>query len=129
MRTLVVNSASIPFSSNDDMIFEILTASDDMVIGAVWQLFELSLLVSKYKHCKQSLKAPDGVLKLVYHNTGVFRKQTMLNSAFIKVEEHVTTGLHQLQKQRIPTIFAAIIVRVYGLQRLPHQNLGNCGCA
>jgi hypothetical protein len=62
IRTLAVNCAPILLCSKDDGKTAAETASDEMVIGAVWVLSEFSLLVGEQNHSNPSLKAPDNAL-------------------------------------------------------------------
>jgi len=63
IRTLAVNCTPILDCSQDAGKTAADTASDDMVMGAVRALCELSLLVSQQDHSDLSLAALDDALK------------------------------------------------------------------
>jgi len=66
IRTLAVNCVPILVCSKDDGKAAAETASDEMVMGAVWALCEFSLLVSQQNHLDLSLKALNDALKRFY---------------------------------------------------------------
>jgi len=63
ITTLAVNCDPILVSSNDDRKTLVETASDEMVMGAMWALCEFSILVSHQNHSDVSLNALDDALK------------------------------------------------------------------
>jgi len=85
-----------------------------MVMGAVWALCECSLLVSQQNHSDLSLKALDNALKRFYQKKGIFRAQKMSKSVKAKVDDLLATESHQLRKQKIHKIRAAMEALVYG---------------
>ena len=107
IRTLSVNCAPILHCSRDDRKTAAETASDEMVMGAVWALCEFSLLVSQQNHSDLSLTALDDALKRVYKKNIAFREQKMSKSAKSKVDEQLATESHQLRDQKIHKIRAA----------------------
>jgi len=72
IRTLAVNCIPILDCSQDTRKTAAETASDEMVMGAVWALCEFSLLVSQQNHSNLSLAALDDALKRCYKK-GAFR--------------------------------------------------------
>jgi len=66
IRTLAGKCAPILVCCTDDGITAVETASDEMVLGAVWALCEFSLLVSQRNHSDLPLKALDDALKGFY---------------------------------------------------------------
>jgi hypothetical protein len=95
IRTLAVNCAPILDYFKDDGKTLVETASDEMVMGAVWALCEFSQLVTQQNHSDPSLTALDDALKRFYKKTGTFREQKMSKSAMAKVDEPLGTGTHQ----------------------------------
>jgi hypothetical protein len=81
IRTLAVNCAPIPLRFNDDGKTEAETASDEIVMGAMWALCEFSLLVSQQNHSELSLAALDDEFKRFYQKKGIFRAQNVSKSA------------------------------------------------
>jgi len=63
IRTLDVNATPSRECSNDDGKTLADSASDQIVLGAVWALCEFSLLVSQQNHCGISLTALDNAMK------------------------------------------------------------------
>jgi hypothetical protein len=63
IRTMAVNCTEILVCSKDEGKTAAKTASDEMVMGAVWALSEFSLLVSQQIHSDLSLAALDNALK------------------------------------------------------------------
>ena len=66
IRTLAVNCAPIPHCSKDDWETMTETASEEMVMGAVQTLCELSELVSQQNHSDLFLTVLDDALKRFY---------------------------------------------------------------
>jgi len=62
IRTLAVKCASICDCSKDDRKTAVETASDEMVMGAMWALCEFCLLISQPNHSALSLTALDDAL-------------------------------------------------------------------
>ena len=91
-------------------------ASDEMVMGAVWALCEFSPLVSQQNHLHLFLKALDNALKWFYQKKGTFWEEKMLKSALAEVDELLATESHQLRKQNIHYICAAMEAVVYGAE-------------
>jgi hypothetical protein len=114
IRTLAVNCAPILVCSKDDGKTAAETASNEMVIGVVLALCEFSLLVSQQNYSDLSLKALDDALKWFYQKKEIFRDQKMWKSVKAKVDDLLATESHQLRKQKIHKIRAAIEARVYG---------------
>jgi len=63
IRPLAVNSATILDYSKHDRKSVVETASDEMVMGAVWVSCEFTLLVSQQNHSDLFLTALDDALK------------------------------------------------------------------
>jgi len=63
------------------------TASDEMVIRAVYALCEFSLLVSQQNHTDVSLTALYDGLKRLYKKMGDFQEQKVLKSVKAQVDE------------------------------------------
>jgi hypothetical protein len=118
IRTLAVNWAPILVCSKDDGKTVAETASDEMVMGAVWALCEFSLLVTKQNHSDLSLTALDDALKRFYQKKGIFREQKMTKSAKAKVDDLLATESHQLREQKIHKIRAAMEALVYGAEKV-----------
>jgi hypothetical protein len=70
IRTLAVNCAPILDCSQDAWKTAAETASDEMVMGAVRALCEISQLVSQQNHSDLSLQALDDALQGVYQKKG-----------------------------------------------------------
>jgi len=113
-----VNCAPILDCSKDDGKTEAETASDEMVMGAVWALCEFSLLVSQQNCSDLSLKALDDALKHLYQRMGIFREHKMSKSAKAKVDDLLATESHQLRDQKIHKIRAAMEALVYGAEKV-----------
>jgi hypothetical protein len=62
IRTLAVSCTLIYHSPEEDMKTAVDTASDEIVMGAVWASSEFSLYVSQQNHSNVSLTALDNVL-------------------------------------------------------------------
>ena len=90
------------------------TASDEMVMGAVRALCELSLLVSQPNYSDLSLNVLDNALKQFYQNKGIFREQKLSKTAKAKVDGLVAREFHLLREQMIHKICAAVEALVYG---------------
>jgi len=72
IRTVAVNFAPILDCSKDDRKTLAETASDEMVMGAVQSLCEISLLVSQHNQSDLSLTALDNELMRFYKMNGAF---------------------------------------------------------
>ena len=118
IRTLAVNCAPILVCSKDEGKTAAETASDKMVMGAVRALCEFSLLVSQQNHTDLCLKALDDVLKQFYQKKRIFRERKMSQSAKAKVDDLSETESHQLRKQKIQKICAAMEALVYGVEKV-----------
>jgi len=108
IRTLAVNCAPILDCSQDAGKAAVETASDEMVMEAVWALFQFSLLVSLQNHSDLSLNALDDALKGFYQTKFIFWDQKMLNSAKTKVDQLLASESQQLCEQNIYKIRAAM---------------------
>jgi hypothetical protein len=93
-------------------------ASDEMVMGAVRALCEFSLLVSQQNHLDLSLTALDDALRRFYLKNGIFQEQKMSKSAKAKVDDMLASESHQLHKQKIYKIQAAMEALVYGAEKV-----------
>jgi len=118
IRTLAVNCVRILFCFQDDRKTVAETASDEMVMGAVWALCEFSLLVSQHNNSNLSLNALYDALKRFHQNMGVFREQIMSKSAKAKVDDLLVRESHLLREQKIHMIFAAMEALVYGAEKV-----------
>jgi len=118
IRTLAVNCAPILVCSTDDGKTAAETASDEMVMGAVRELCEFSLLVSQQNHSDLSLKALDDALKRFYQKKGIFREQKMSKFVKAKVDDLLAKKSHQLREQKIHKIRAAMEAVVYGAAKV-----------
>jgi len=118
IRTLAVNCAPILDCSQDAGKTAAETASDEMVMGAVRALCQLSLLVSQQNHSDLSLAALDDALKRFYKKKGAFRDQKMSKSAKAKVDELLARESHHLREQKIYKIRAAMEVQLYGAEKV-----------
>jgi len=116
--TLAVNCTPILDCSKDDRKTVAEEASDAMVMGAVRALCEFSLLVSQHNHSDLSLKALDDALKRFYRKKGIFGEQKMLKSVKAKVDDLLAMESHQLRKQKIHKIRAAMEALVYGAEKI-----------
>jgi len=72
IRTLVVHCAQNLDCSKDDGKTAVETATNQMVMGAVWAGCELSLLVSQQNHSDLSLTAVDDALKRLSPRTVLY---------------------------------------------------------
>jgi len=77
IRTLAVNCAPILDCSKDDGKTVAENAANEMVMGEVRALCQISLLVSQHNHFDLSLKALDDALKRFCQKKGIFREQKM----------------------------------------------------
>jgi hypothetical protein len=118
IRTLAMNCTPILVCSKDEGKTAAKTASDEMVMGAVWALSEFSLLVSQQIHSDLSLVALDNALKWLYQKKGMFRAQKIFKSAKAKVDELLAKESHQLREQKIHQIRAAMEALVYGAEKV-----------
>jgi hypothetical protein len=118
IRTLAVNCAPILYCPKDDVKTAAENASDEIVMGAVQTLCQFSLLVSQQNHSDLSLKALDDSLTRFYQKTGIFRDQQMSKSAKAKVDDLLATESHQLCKQKIHRIRAAMEALLYGAEKV-----------
>jgi len=94
------------------------TASDAMVMGAVWALCEFSLLVSQQNHSDLSLTELDDALKQLYQKLYHFREQKMSKSAQAKLDDLLARESHLLREQKINKIRAAMEALVYGAEKV-----------
>jgi len=122
IRTLAMNCAPIHVCWKNDRKTAPQTASDEIVMGAVWALGEFSLLVSQQNHSDLSLKALDNAVKLFYQKKGIIREQKMSKSSKAKVDDLLATESHQLLEQTIDKICAAIEAVVYGAEKVSSTN-------
>ena len=116
IRTLALNCAPILVCYKENRKTAAETASDEMVMGAVWASCEFSLLVRQQSHSDLSLKALDAALKRFYHKKGIFRQQKMSKSARAKVDDPLATESHHLREHKIHTIRMAMEALVYGAE-------------
>jgi hypothetical protein len=72
IRTLAVNCAPILVCSKDDGKTVTETASDEMVMGAVWEFCGFSLLVSQQNHSDLFFKVLDNAHKELNQMTAIF---------------------------------------------------------
>ena len=93
-----------------------VTASDEMVIGAVRAFCEFSPLVSQRNHSDLSLQALDDALKQFYQKKGIFRPKEMSKSAKAKLDDLLATESHQFREQTIHKIPSAIEALGYGAE-------------
>ena len=117
-RTLAVNWTTMLDSSQDAGKSKVETASDEMVMGAVWALCEFFPLVSQQNHSALPLTARDNALKRFHKKKGAFEDQKMLKSAMAKVDELLARGSHRLQEQKIHIICAALQVQLYRAEKV-----------
>jgi hypothetical protein len=117
LTTLAVNCAPIHVCSTDDRKIAAETASDEMVMGAVWVLLEFSLHVSQQNHSDLFLKALDDPLKRFYQKKGMFCKQKISKSAKAKVDDVLAKESYQLCEQKSHNIHAAMEAVVYGADK------------
>jgi len=94
------------------------TASDDMVMGAVWALCEFSLLVSQQNFSDVSLRALDNALRRFYKRKGAFGDLKMSKSAKAKVDELLAGKSHHLREQKIHKIHGAIEDQLYWAEKV-----------
>jgi hypothetical protein len=118
IRTLAVNCPPILLGFNDDGKTAAETASDEMIMGAMWALCEFSLLVSQQNHSELSLAALDDAFKRFYQKKGIFRAQKVSKSAKGKVDNLLAMESHQLRKQQIHQIRAAMEAHVNGAEKV-----------
>jgi len=118
IRRLAVTRAPILDCSQDAGKTEAETASDDMVIRAVWALSEFSLLVSQQNHSNLSLAALDGAPKRFYKMKSAFWDQRMSKSAKAKVDVQLARESHHLAAQKIHKIRAAMEIQLYGAEKV-----------
>jgi len=77
ISTLAVNCTPISDCSQDARKTAAETASDEMLMGAVWALCEFSLLVSQQNHSNLSFTALDDELEPFYEKKIAFRDPKM----------------------------------------------------
>jgi len=118
IRTLAVNCAPILVCSKDDGKTSAETASNEMVMGAVWPLCIFSLHFSQQNHSNPSLKAQDNALKWFSQKKGNFRHQKMSKSAKDKVDDLLAMESHQLRDQKIHKIPTAMEALEYGAEKV-----------
>ena len=126
IRTLAVNCAPILVCFTDDGKTVVETPSDEMVMGAVWALCELSLLVSQRNHSDLSLKALDDAVMRFYQEKGIFREQRMSKTAKTQVDDELAKESHQLREQKIHKIHAAMEAHVYGAETVSTTKHTQC---
>jgi len=114
LRTLAVTCAAVTDCSLHARKTAVENASDEVVMGAVRVLCEFSLVVSQQNHSDLFLKALHGGLQQFYEKKGIFRDQTMSNSAKAQGDDLLARESHQLSEQMIYKICAAIEALVYG---------------
>jgi len=118
IRTLAVNCAPILDCSQDAGKTAAQTASDEMVMGAVQALCEISRLVSQQNHSDLSLAALDDALKQFHKKKGAFRDQKMSKSVKAKVHELLARESHHLREQKIHKIRAAMELQLYVAEKV-----------
>jgi len=118
LRTLAVNCAAILDCAQHVGNPAAETASNEMVMGAVWALCEYSLLVSQQNHSELSLAALDNAVRQFYKNKGSSRAQKMFKSAKAKVDELLARESHYLREQKIHKICAAMAIQLYGAEEV-----------
>jgi len=118
IRSLAVNCAPILDCCKDDGKTPAETASDEIVMGAVRALCEFSLLVSQQNLSDLSLTAQDYALNRCYRKKGAFRELKMSKSGKAQVDELLARESHQLREQKIHKIHAAMVVQVYGAEKV-----------
>ena len=116
IRTLAVNCAPNLDCSKDDGKTAVENASDEMVLGAVRASCQFYLLVSQQNNSDLSIKALDDALKRLYQKKGIFREQKMSKSSKAIVDDLLATESHQLRKQWIHKIRAAMEALVFGAE-------------
>jgi DNA-binding LacI/PurR family transcriptional regulator len=117
IRTLAVNCAPFLDCSQDAGKTAAETASDEMAIGAVQALCELSVLVNQQKYIDLPLAALDDALKRYYNKKGAFRDRKMAKSAKATVDELLGRESHHLQAQKIHRIHAAMELQLDWAER------------
>jgi hypothetical protein len=118
IRTLAVNCAPILDCSKDGGQTAAENASNEIVMGVVRALCELSLLDSQQNHSDLSLKALNDALKQFDKKKGIFRAQQMSKSAKAKVDDLLAMESHQLQEQKIDMIRATMEALGYGAENV-----------
>jgi hypothetical protein len=118
IRTLAVDCAAILACSQDAGKTSAETASNEMVMGAVWGLREFSLLVREQNHTDLSLAALDNALNRFYNKRDACQDQKTSKSVKAKVEEILARESHHLQEQKIHKIHAAMEVQLYGAEKV-----------
>jgi len=129
IRTLAATCTPLLVCLNDDWKSAAETASDEMVMRAVWVLCEFSLLGSQPNDSDLALKALDDALKWFYHKKGVNQEQKMSKSANGKVDEQLARESHQLREQKIDKICSAMRSVCMGLKMSHQLNEVNFRCA
>ena len=74
-------------------------------------------VVRQHNHSDLSLKALDDALKRFYVRKGICCEQKMSKSAKAKVDDLLAKNSHQLRKQNIHKICAAMEAVVYGAEK------------
>jgi len=92
------------------------SASRDMVMGAVRASCEFSLLFSQQNHSVLSLTALYDAQKRLDRAKGAFQELKMSKSAKSKLDELLAWESHQLCRQMIRKISAAMEVHMYGAE-------------
>jgi hypothetical protein len=126
MRSLAVNCTPLLDCFKDDGKTPAETASNEIVMGAVRALCQLSLLVSQQNSSDLSLTTLDDAQKRFYKKKGAFREQKMSKSAKAKVDEPLAKKSHQLREQQIHQISAAMKVLVYGAEKVTISKRRQC---
>jgi hypothetical protein len=108
IKTLAVDCTPILDCSKDDGKAAVDNASEETVMVAVQALCQFFPLGSQQNHLDLYLKALDDALKRFCQKKGIFREQTMSNTAKPTVDDVVATESHQLCEQKIHKIRAAM---------------------
>jgi len=116
IRTQGVNWTPIIDCTKDDGKTAVQITSDDMVMGAVWALCEISLLVSQPNNSDLSLTVLDNALKWWYKKKGAFREKKISKCVKAKVDEQLAWESPPLWAQKIHEIWPAMEVQVYGAE-------------
>jgi len=100
------------------------TASEEIVMEAVWALCEFSLLVTQQNPLDRSLNALDDALKRFHQKKAIFREQKMLKSGMAKVDDLLAWESHLFHEQIIHKICAAMDALVYGAEMVSTTKCG-----
>jgi hypothetical protein len=118
IKTLAVNCAPILVSSKEYGKAAEVTASDEMIMGAVLSLCEFSQLASQQNHSDLFIKALDDALKRLYKEEGISQEQNMTKSVQAKVDNLLAMECYQLHEQKVHKIRAAMVALVYGAMKV-----------